>query len=735
MKSLPFKHKLVISILGMSIIPLIIISIYNLKSSRQELEKAAFSKLTAIRESKNATLVRYLETVSSQLLTLSHDKMIIEAARDFNFSYKKIGMANETEVKKLNEYYTTQFSNEYKSKTNQNSPYNQVVSTLSPQSQLLQHAFISNNTNPLGSKHLLNESPIVPEYSNVHKIYHPIIREYLETFSLYDVFIIDIETNNIVYTVFKELDFSTNLLTGPYKDTNLAEAYKQAKDLSNKKEFKIVDFKKYGPSYEAPASFIAAPIWDGEKKIAVLVFQMPLGTINSIMEERTGLGETGEAYLVGADKRLRSDVHNNKEMNIFNSFNKDKLIQSKNVSEALNNKPGQELTVNYDNEEVLSTYTKLKYPHLPWVIFAEESTKEAFREANALRRNSIIFIFTTLLFVVLISLYITRNLSNQIEEIVEVFSGSAHDVQNSSQKMDLISNKLYRTVQTQISSITESAAAMDEISAMLKNNSKSSENAAVLSVDSKESAEKGKGTVHKMIEEVKEISRSYDEIEKSLEKNIEDNKQVIHVISEIAKKTAVINDIVFQTKLLSFNASVEAARAGESGKGFAVVAEEIANLAAMSGEAANEINSMLSTSQNQVKDFAENSQKRISSIVSSGRNKVRSGTEVADLCMSELDKIIASVNQLDRSIQEITSAIAEQSTGVEEVNKAMKYLENATHETTDMSERSKSASLELKEQSHALRASIQALRKILGSKKNYTIEEYKNQTLESENAS
>ena len=231
MKTLSFKQKLIVSILCMSTVPMLINSIYSLKNSRDELEKGAFEKLAAIRESKNATITRYLQTVSSQIITLAHDKMVVEAARDFSMAFKKIPVSNEEAISKLKSYYTDQFANEYKTKTGNESPFGNVVGELSSQTQLIQHAFISNNSNPLGSKHLLDETPLIPEYSTFHKTYHPIIREYLETFSLYDVFIVDTESDNIVYTVFKELDFATNLSSGPYKDTNLAEVYKQAKEI------------------------------------------------------------------------------------------------------------------------------------------------------------------------------------------------------------------------------------------------------------------------------------------------------------------------------------------------------------------------------------------------------------------------------------------------------------------------------------------------------------------------
>ncbi|MGZ3807896.1 MAG: methyl-accepting chemotaxis protein [Bacteriovorax sp.] len=221
--------------------------------------------------------------------------------------------------------------------------------------------------------------------------------------------------------------------------------------------------------------------------------------------------------------------------------------------------------------------------------------------------------------------------------------------------------------------------------------------------------------------EMKDISYSYDEIQKSINQNGEDIKKIIEVISQIASKTEVINDIVFQTKLLSFNASVEAARAGESGKGFAVVAEEVGNLAQMSGKASNDIALMLKESQDQVKAIAEATTVNIIQILDRGRNKVQSGNSVAAECLDELGKILSCVNDLDHSINEISVAIKEQSIGVDEVNSALKHLDDATHDSTDMSSRSKEASDDLKFQSHALRSSIQSLRKILGAKKNYDV--------------
>lgn len=355
----------------------------------------------------------------------------------------------------------------------------------------------------------------------------------------------------------------------------------------------------------------------------------------------------------------------------------------------------------------------------------KEAIQKQALEVKAAESNltiSAYVILGSLVLGIIAAYFIVNGLMKHIAEAIEILSQNVHDVQNSSQKMGMVSKRLSAAVDKQASSITESAAAMDEISAMIKNNNSSAENAIKLSEEAKSSALSGKNTVGKMMNEVSAISVSYDEIQKSIEKSILDIKQIIQVIAEIATKTEVINDIVFQTKLLSFNASVEAARAGEAGKGFAVVAEEVGNLAQMSGNASNEIASLLKASQDKVAQIAAAITRDITSIVVDGRGKVQSGTVVAEECLTELDKILQNVNDLDHSIREITAALSEQTSGVEEVNSALRHLDGATLESTDMSNRSKEASVELMKSSHSLRSMIQDLRQILGSRKNYKVE-------------
>ena len=369
------------------------------------------------------------------------------------------------------------------------------------------------------------------------------------------------------------------------------------------------------------------------------------------------------------------------------------------------------------------TFLEGKLGTLGDMIEKDAETSRALGELHATegKRNCVIMIIASLVFGAMATMFIVGKLMNGISKTVEEISSCVHDLQNSSQKMNLVSTRLASSVETQVSSITESVTAMDQISAMIKNNDASASSASELSVATKTSTISGQKTVNKMINEMHDISASYDEIQKSINQNSDNIAQIIDVIAQVGKKTEVINDIVFQTKLLSFNASVEAARAGESGKGFAVVAEEVGNLAQMSGKASNDIAEMLASSQSQVKRLAEATNENIGRILELGRSKVKSGNIVANDCLVELNRIFENINALDQSIAQISEAIREQSTGVVEVNNALKHLDDTTTDSSDMSSRSKEAAENLRKQSHKLRGSIQDLRIVLGAKKQYKV--------------
>jgi methyl-accepting chemotaxis protein len=621
MKKLNLRSKLITSFLLAGLIPLIAVGYYSYNQSTKALQKKAVDKLVAVRNIKGEAIKRYFDNIRSQIITFSETVSTVDAMRDFNLAFESFLDENQFTEKNIQKYkislvryYQDKFGRKYQNETGNNVNTLDFLSQLSNLELALQYYYISANPKPFGSKEEFDFALDNSTYSKLHAKYHPSIRNFLNEFGYYDIFLIDIKSGHIVYSVFKELDFATSLVKGPYKDTNIADAFQKAKEINNPNGFILVDYKKYTPSYEAPASFIATPIWDKGKKIGIAMFQMPIDKLNTIMGERSGMGKTGETYLVGPDFFMRSDSYNDKEnFSVVNSFRSQNtsLSESQSVIEALNGKSADLIGKNYLGDEVISAYAPIDVLGLKWALVADFATSEAFESAVKIRNTLFVIIGVTFLVIVLFAFFLSSSISNKIKDISKKLLTNAKEVGDSSEDISSISSKLSEASIRTSSSLQETVSSIDEISSMVQTNADAAGNSTQVSSRSKEAANLGKQKVVSMIASINEISASNEEIATEMKNNSRDISGIVKVISEIGEKTKVINDIVFQTKLLSFNASVEAARAGEHGKGFAVVAEEVGNLAAMSGKAAHEITEMLDSSIEKVTDIVEATKEKV----------------------------------------------------------------------------------------------------------------------------
>ena len=220
-------------------------------------------------------------------------------------------------------------------------------------------------------------------------------------------------------------------------------------------------------------------------------------------------------------------------------------------------------------------------------------------------------------------------------------------------KLSGASEVLYDSVKEQASAIQESVSALSEMGSMIQQTSKNAKLSLQVSCQVEERSQAGQEIMRKM-------SSAMIAIEKTNE-SLQDIAQVIHAINV---KTGVINDIVFKTQMLSFNAAIEAARAGQNGRGFAVVAEEMGKLAQMSGSSAGEIEALLSDSQKQVHSTLEMIKQRVSE-----------GKVVSDDSVKAFNEISVSIKEVTSQIKSITEATTQQSVGIEQSEKALRQLD------------------------------------------------------------
>lgn len=287
-----------------------------------------------------------------------------------------------------------------------------------------------------------------------------------------------------------------------------------------------------------------------------------------------------------------------------------------------------------------------------------------------------IFLFTVFIATKLVKIFSSLSLS---------LTHSSEDLGTTSAHMSSISYELSQTATSQASTLEQISSSLEEVSAMVGKNTDNSKRSANESSAASAKAQHGQEVVGQLLESIEAINKSNYEIMNQVDASNDKFNDIIKVIKEIETKTRVINDIVFQTKLLSFNASVEAARAGEHGSGFSVVAEEVGKLAAMSGNASTEISHLLTMSIGHVESIVLDTKNKVGRCINDGKSKVEAGMKVANDCKKVLFDITESIQNASLVAEEISGASEEQTIGVNEILKAVSQLDHMTHKNAQTS--------------------------------------------------
>ncbi|MGX5721272.1 methyl-accepting chemotaxis protein [Shinella zoogloeoides] len=169
----------------------------------------------------------------------------------------------------------------------------------------LHDRYIANNPNPPAERYLLDTAK-KDNFDRSHKQYHVTFRKHLESQGYADLYMID-PKGNVLYSVAKAEDFGTNLLDGPYKESGLAAAFKDAMALKDAGTIVFSDFSEYAALGGAPAAFLAAPITMNGRTLGIMAIRVPNAKIDAIFGNSKGLGETGETVLVRADGTVLTD--------------------------------------------------------------------------------------------------------------------------------------------------------------------------------------------------------------------------------------------------------------------------------------------------------------------------------------------------------------------------------------------------------------------------------------------
>jgi serine phosphatase RsbU (regulator of sigma subunit) len=443
--------KLAVAFFFIAFLSILVIGYLSYVKGKNSLEEESFNRLTAVREMKASQIESYFQDIRNQIITFSEEHTIVEAMVDFKKGFDTIDQQSnysEKEVSDCHNRLNNYYRNEFLPRLNTDTLISATIENHLPSYQsavILQDLYISNNENPVGRKHYLNKADDTSCYATAHAEFHPLIRSYLEKFDYYDIFLVDNKTGHIIYSVYKEVDFGTSLIDGPYANSNIAKAFMASRDAHDSNFVKLVDFSPYVPSYNAPASFISTPVFHRGQNVGTLIFQMPIKRIDDIMTSRhewaeVGLGKSGETYIVAEDFTLRNQsrflIEDRKnylkmikkigtpkstidQIATFESTVGLQEVKTEGTEAALAGKSNTKIFKDYRGVEVLSSYKPLDIKGMHWVIMSEIDKDEAFAHVYDLRNNIIIIFFGLLISISIASLFISRKITKPLKQLTQ----------------------------------------------------------------------------------------------------------------------------------------------------------------------------------------------------------------------------------------------------------------------------------------------------------------------------
>lgn len=738
----------VVMIMAAVIITASLLTFIASKESSIALENQVKNQLLSVGEVKKLEIEHYFDAIRKQLINLANSTMTEKALLDFEQGFQSVSQeitSTFSQKDRLKDYYVNQFGDVFfqtnKEKTNALDKLNNI----SEQGQLLQQLYIGDNENSLGNKHQLDKAPDGSMYSDAHDLYHGKYRQFLESFGFYDIFLVDM-SGDVIYSVFKELDFATNLFSGPYSDSGLSTVFKNSINLQ-KGEIFFDDFKPYFPSYNNPASFIGAPIVKNDETIGVLVIQMPIDIINSIMTYEgqwieNGLGNTGESFLVGPDNLMRSQSRmliedkqayrdlleiNGIASTLINRITNTQSsvgqqpITSDHVNAALKGQAGLETLTNHLGKEVFAAYKPTNVFGQPWALVSEIEKSEAMKQMTVLKKN----LFDTAMLVgavmlvssLIIGWFVAKGISTPIKKLSDDISIIAqyHDltirlkvkgkdeIAQLSSSMNSMLDDFLRLIQGADSTIKTLGTASTNIQSYIKEMRDDVDKQVVNSNQVASSSTQMNSSISEVASFACNASKSSEDVLHSVKQSADVGQQLVNGISELSIRMGhatrsmeqlsaesysigsvldVIQGIAEQTNLLALNAAIEAARAGEQGRGFAVVADEVRSLAIRTQTSTEEIRSKVESLQSETSKVVES--------INGANHFVASSVDNCNKNNEMLDEIAAMMTDINSMNTKIAGAASEQSQVTEQITENVNYiatlaesLSGCTHQTDE----------------------------------------------------
>lgn len=375
--------KLPAIMIGLTLISLLIANFVSYRNASQTLIEEAKQNLLTLSEARMHEVSAWFENAQAEIHNQAENPTIVTAIKEFNLAWTAMGDAGA-------DYLRQRYTRETPSGNSSKPPFSSSFEATS--------------------------------YSRAHDKYHSYFNDIVLQKGFYDVFVFSSQ-GDLIYSAYKERDFATNLLTGPFAQTGLGRIVRRALD-SRDPDVLFEDFSAYAPSDDAPAAFIAAPILDERGKThGVIAYQISPKQIEAITKRPTGLGATGDSFLIGEDFRLRS--------NLIHGTGAEMLVEKLDTSAAksvIAGESGVSLETYAIGETSKSTprisaYSPLNFQGITWGLIAEKTVDEVLIPTRSIARKLFLQGAIILLSLATVAVFLARTVSKPLKDIENVMRG------------------------------------------------------------------------------------------------------------------------------------------------------------------------------------------------------------------------------------------------------------------------------------------------------------------------
>ena len=304
------QSKLLVMLLLTSVLSAAIVGAIGYQSGRNSLRTSAFDRLTEIRQSQSRQLQTGVQDLKNSLVIYSRGSTTTQAVEAFTAGFDQLGAStiSPAQQQSLADYYTNQFAKEENKETGEQVDVEALLPD-SPAQRYLQ-AYYTAPFSDWDQAIKFDDARDGSAWSAANARFNDFFREIVTRFEFEDALLLDTR-GNVVYSAYKGVDLGTNVFTGPYKGGLLTSAYQQALDSNSVDYVGLTDFGDYEPADE-PTAWFMSPVGPQGRVDGVLALQFPISKMNRLMTmdrrwEDSGMGKTGETFIVGPDDLMRSD--------------------------------------------------------------------------------------------------------------------------------------------------------------------------------------------------------------------------------------------------------------------------------------------------------------------------------------------------------------------------------------------------------------------------------------------